>query len=56
VGWRDSFGGLGPAEKEIVPQFRARQIFEDTGFEYDSDIVAGEHHYGMIMRKPKIGQ
>lgn len=35
----------------IVPKDKARLMFEEKGFVVDMDIDAGEHHYGMILRK-----
>ena len=35
----------------IVPQEKAREMFEKKGFILDREIDAGEHHYGMIFTK-----
>jgi ubiquinone/menaquinone biosynthesis C-methylase UbiE len=51
VDWKDSFGGLGPQNKAIVPLVTARDFFEIHGFEVEREIRAGEHHYGIIFRK-----
>ncbi|OGI76202.1 hypothetical protein A3C67_03230 [Candidatus Nomurabacteria bacterium RIFCSPHIGHO2_02_FULL_42_19] len=44
---------LSPAvqQKAIVPQSKAREMFERKGFTYEKDIEAGAHHYGMILKK-----
>lgn len=52
VEWADSFGGLGPQAKDIVKPDVARTLFESHEFEFDRDIIVGDHHYGFIMRKP----
>lgn len=51
VDWLDSFGGLGPQMEHIVPPNQGRQLSESAGFIFDKDILAGEHHYGMIFKK-----
>lgn len=36
---------------KIVPENKAREMFEKKGFVLDRKIDAGGHHYGMILRK-----
>jgi len=48
VDWRES-SIMNP--KIIIPQKKAREIFEKNGFLLERDINAGEHHYGMILIK-----
>jgi ubiquinone/menaquinone biosynthesis C-methylase UbiE len=51
VDWSDPVF-LGPlAAKLIVPQEKARAMFEQAGFTFQNDINAGLHHYGMILKK-----
>lgn len=52
VDWVDSFGGLGPHSDHVIKKNDARRMLEDAGFAYERDIDAGEHHYGMVFRKP----
>ena len=52
VDWVDSFGGLGPQPEFVVTSSQARELFEKNGFNFVSGIVAGDHHYGLIFRKP----
>ena len=52
IDWKESFGGIGPHEKDVLMQFDAKKIMSDGGFAYDSNIDAGSHHYGMIFSKP----
>ncbi|HEY4714970.1 MAG TPA: methyltransferase domain-containing protein [Candidatus Paceibacterota bacterium] len=51
IDWKDSFGGLGPEKKAIVPEVAARDLFEIHNFEFEREISAGEHHYGIIFKK-----
>jgi len=51
VEWADSFAGMGPHKDHIIKKEDALKIFIDAGFTLDSEIDAGEHHYGLIFRK-----
>lgn len=51
VDWRDSYGGLGPKPKDIIKPDVARVLFESNSFEFEKDIVAGDHHYGFVLKK-----
>lgn len=35
----------------VVPKEKARALFEKKGFSFEREINAGEHHYGMILKK-----
>lgn len=52
VEWEDSFAGLGPHSKNLVTEEYAEAIFKKEGFILDKRIEAGDHHYGIIFRKP----
>ena len=52
VEWRSSFSGMGPALKDIVSEQRATELAEAIGFHTVHQIIAGDHHYGIIFRKP----
>jgi len=52
IDWSDSFGGLGPQAGDVVTATHARKLAEEAGFVYDKDIPGGDHHWGMILRKP----
>jgi ubiquinone/menaquinone biosynthesis C-methylase UbiE len=41
---------LGP--KTVVSEIQARQLFEKAGFVTDSSFSAGDHHYGILFKKP----
>ena len=49
IDWSDAslIGG-----QPIIPQDKAREMFEKKGLSYVGDIDAGAHHYGMIFKKP----
>lgn len=51
IDWSDSFGGLGPSDSDVVPEYILRGFFEKNGFIIERGIMAGEHHYGFIVRK-----
>lgn len=51
VDWRDSYGGLGPKPKDIIKPDVARVLFESNSFEFEKDIIAGDHHYGFVLKK-----
>jgi len=51
VEWADSFAGMGPHRDHVVSKDEAKKIFEGVGLLFDSEIEAGEHHYGIVFRK-----
>ncbi|OGC87813.1 hypothetical protein A3D70_00750 [Candidatus Adlerbacteria bacterium RIFCSPHIGHO2_02_FULL_54_18] len=51
VDWRDSFGGLGPHKDHVVSSDHARTLFELHGFVWESEVPAGEFHWGFLARK-----
>lgn len=51
IDWTDSFGGIGPTSDMIVNEDEAKKIFEGAGFVYDKSFPAGDHHYGLILKK-----
>ena len=52
VDWTDSFGGLGPQADMVFGQEDAKALFEKKGMSFVTGILAGDHHYGLIFRKP----
>ncbi|MDD5050448.1 MAG: methyltransferase domain-containing protein [Candidatus Pacebacteria bacterium] len=52
IDWTDSFGGMGPSFDTIFPAVKARALFEKAGFVFQTQIRAGDHHYGFIFKKP----
>ena len=51
IDWQESFGGIGPHPDQVYEKKSAKALFESKRFIYDREIVAGEHHYGLIFRK-----
>lgn len=51
VEWADSYAGIGPHRDHVVTKEDAATAFKESGFEFDKEIEAGEHHYGMVFRK-----
>ncbi len=54
VDWTDSFGGLGPQSSQVFPADEAKKLFSGKNFSHLKDISAGEHHYGVIFKKPGV--
>ena len=42
---------FGPKRDKIIIKEKAIQFLTKKGFVYERDISAGEHHYGMILKK-----
>ena len=51
VEWGDSFGGLGPAPKDVLKKETVSKLFLNNGFALYNEIDAGEYHYGLLFRK-----
>ena len=51
VDWLDSFGGLGPRQEDVFSPSVAKEIFHKNDFVFDREFGAGEHHYGLILKK-----
>ncbi len=51
VDWSDSFAGIGPHVSHVVSKEETLELLKKTGFTFDSEISAGEHHYGILARK-----
>ena len=52
IDWTDSFGGLGPPPADVVTESEAREMLGQAGFSVEKNFPAGEHHFGLIARKP----
>lgn len=52
IDWTDSFSGLGPRAEDVFPAAEARIAAERAGFSYQTDFIAGAHHYGLIFARP----
>lgn len=51
VDWSESFGGIGPQEKDVVKEENAKILFENAGFSLQESVQAGNHHYGIVFLK-----
>ena len=51
VDWSESYGNIGPEQRQVVNENTAKLLIEETGFIYEKELQAGEHHYGFVARK-----
>lgn len=51
VEWKDSFAGVGPHRDHVFKQDDAEKLFAEENLEIVNEIVAGDHHYGLVLRK-----
>jgi ubiquinone/menaquinone biosynthesis C-methylase UbiE len=49
VDWAGSYGGIGPAPKQVVTEHEAEDFFINGGFHKVKSFRAGPHHYGVIF-------
>jgi len=52
VDWSESFNGLGPQQGQVVSEEDVKIFGEQQGFVYEHSFDAGDHHYGIALRKP----
>lgn len=52
VDWVESFGGIGPTPEMVVSRSSISEHAEANGLEFSKEIQAGEHHYGLLFKKP----
>jgi ubiquinone/menaquinone biosynthesis C-methylase UbiE len=52
VDWAGSYGGLGPAQAQVVEEHDAEAFFINGGFHKVKSLRAGPHHYGIIFTAP----
>lgn len=50
VDWAENI--LGPEKNAIVTEAAAKKLFQDKGFTFESNINAGNQHYGLVFKKP----
>ncbi|MEK7463968.1 MAG: methyltransferase domain-containing protein [Patescibacteria group bacterium] len=48
----DWIGGGPLSPKTVVPQMLAESIFQKAGFQIEKVFDAGDHHYGIIFKRP----
>lgn len=52
VDWTDSFGNLGPHEKDVIKLDDAEKLFNEVGLKKSPQAIdAGQHHYGIILKR-----
>lgn len=52
VDWSESFGNLGPHEKDVIKESDAIQKCESIGLKKSPQVInAGSHHYGVVFKK-----
>jgi ubiquinone/menaquinone biosynthesis C-methylase UbiE len=51
IDWTESFGGMGPQAAEVLVKDRAVDLCEANGFILENEFPAGDHHYGITVRK-----
>lgn len=52
IEWKDSFGGMGPRPEDVLSEDQVKRLVNDVGFEFERSFPAGDHHYGLVFRKP----
>lgn len=51
IDWSDSFGGMGPQEKDVLGKEAAVLLFRKRNFVLEKEVDVGSHHYGIILKK-----
>ncbi|MDE1874495.1 MAG: methyltransferase domain-containing protein [Patescibacteria group bacterium] len=51
IDWSASFSQMGPHPDHVVYKDAARELCRQAGFEFEREVNAGSHHYGIIFRK-----
>jgi ubiquinone/menaquinone biosynthesis C-methylase UbiE len=52
VDWAGSYGGMGPAPAQVLPEHKAEELFITGGFHKQKSFRAGPHHYGIVFTSP----
>lgn len=52
VDWSDSFGGMGPQNKDVIKKEIAREMLISQGLSFIGEFSAGAHHYGLSFTRP----
>ncbi len=52
IDWSSSFGHMGPHPEQVIYKEQGMKLFTDAGFVYEREIGAGDHHYGLVLRRP----
>jgi ubiquinone/menaquinone biosynthesis C-methylase UbiE len=51
VDWSESFGGLGPQQKDVITKQQTIDLVESLEFVLETEFPTGDHHYGVTFRK-----
>lgn len=51
VDWSGSYGGMGPAQEQVLLPAVARKLFLNNGFAEVKPVETGQYHYGIIFRR-----
>lgn len=51
VDWSASFGQMGPHPDHVVYKDDAIKLAKAAGYDFEREIHAGSHHYGLVFRK-----
>jgi ubiquinone/menaquinone biosynthesis C-methylase UbiE len=54
VDWAGSYGGMGPAPEQVVPEHAAEAFFIEGGLYKVKSFRAGPHHYGILFTTPAL--
>ncbi len=52
IEWDQSDASLGPPKRLRLKTEDTQRIFLEAGFVFKDDFPAGEHHYGLLFKKP----
>ncbi|MBI4114320.1 MAG: class I SAM-dependent methyltransferase [Candidatus Niyogibacteria bacterium] len=52
IEWEKMKGPLGPPIEHLADKTAVKDIFSSAGFTWEKEFYAGEHHYGLLFRKP----
>lgn len=51
VDWKDSFGGMGPQEENLISEEKAKEFATEAGLKVLDSFKSGAHHYGLVLGK-----
>lgn len=52
IEWDAVAAPLGPPREYIIDKTKVKEIFTTAGFLWEKEFYAGEHHYGLLFKKP----
>lgn len=51
VDWSESWSGIGPQPGQVLNENEAKAVVQSSGFSFEREFNAGDHHYGLAFRK-----